>query len=84
MLRGVIVCVFLVSVLAGCTSNIQMADGKGQSVECRTTSFGLLGTLIAASMQQTCVDDLQKQGYHEVAAAPSSPPAAATGQAKQQ
>lgn len=84
MVRRVFVCVCLVWVLAGCTSNVQLANGKGQSVQCRTTSFGVLGTLIAASMQQTCIDEYQKQGFHQVAAATSPPSAASTGRAKQQ
>jgi hypothetical protein len=80
--RGVFLCVLTVGVLTGCTSNVQMADGKGQAAECRTTFFGVIGTLVAASAQQTCIDEYQKKGFHQVATA-SSPSTAPTGQAKQ-
>jgi hypothetical protein len=90
MARGAFLCVILVLALAGCTSTVQMANGKGQMVQCSTTSFGLLATLIAESMRETCVDNYEKQGFHQEPAMASpqpvaSPqPAAPTGQTKQQ
>lgn len=78
------VCAILALGLANCTSNVQMANAEGQKVQCRTVSFGLLGTLMAASMQQTCIDDYQKQGFHDVTARASPPSPASTGQVKQQ
>ncbi|MFY9836251.1 MAG: hypothetical protein WAK55_07225 [Xanthobacteraceae bacterium] len=81
MLKSAFPCVFMFLILAGCTSNVQMANNKGQKAECRTASFGIVGTLVAASMQQSCVEQYQKDGFHQVSA--TGLPLAPTSQPKQ-
>jgi hypothetical protein len=89
MLRGILLSAALLSTLGGCASNVQLANNKGQEARCNTVSFGLLGTLVAASMQQTCIDQYEKRGFHQVPAqagagpapAVAAAPAASSGQA---
>jgi len=73
MLRGVVVATVLLSLLAGCVSQVQLANDKGQMAQCSAAGLGIISSLVAASVQQNCVDQYQKQGYHQVpAAAPSA------------
>jgi hypothetical protein len=87
MLRVFIVSAALLPMLGGCAApSTQMANKQGQVAQCKSFGFGVIGTLAAVSMYQTCVDQLQKQGFHQVPAkAPATAPAAATssGQAPQ-
>ena len=82
MLRVVVVSAALLPMLSGCAApTAQMANAKGQTAQCRSAGFGVLGSLIAVSMYQTCVDDYQKQGYHQVPVTPAAAaPAAPAGQ----
>ena len=74
MLRGVFVAAVLLSLLASCAApNYQLANNKGQTARCSSFGAGIVGTLMAVSMAQTCVNEYQKQGYHQV---PVSAPAA--------
>ena len=86
MLRGVFVATVLLSLLAGCAApNYQLANNKGQVARCSSFGAGVVGTLIAVSMAQTCVNEYQKQGYHQVpvsAPAAASAPSTSTDQAK--
>lgn len=84
MLRVIVVSAVLLPILGGCAApSAQLANNKGQVADCRAAGFGLLGTLAAVSMYQTCVNSYQKQGFHQVPVRPASAtaPAAATGQA---
>jgi hypothetical protein len=81
MFKSVFPYVFLFLILASSTSNVEMANNKGQKAECRTASFGIVGTLVAASMQQSCVQEYQKNGFHQVSA--TGLPLTATSQPKQ-
>jgi len=76
MVTRVFPIVLLALLLAGCTSNVQMANAKGQVAHCQTTSFGVIGTLVAASMQQACINDFKSKGFHQVTAAAAQPAAA--------
>ena len=51
---------------------------KGQRAECSAAGLGIISSLVAASVQQSCLDRYQKQGYHQIAAAPPSAAAGAT------
>jgi hypothetical protein len=84
MLKVIVASAVLLPILGGCAApNAQLANNKGQVADCRAVGFGVLGTLAAVSMYQTCVNEYQKQGFHQVAARPASAaaPAATTGQA---
>jgi uncharacterized membrane protein YeaQ/YmgE (transglycosylase-associated protein family) len=73
MLRSVIVSAVLLSSLVGCVSQVQLANDKGQMAQCSAAGLGIISSLVAASVQHNCVDQYQKQGYHQVpAAAPSA------------
>jgi hypothetical protein len=73
MLRSVVVSTVLLSVLGGCVSQVQLANNKGQMAECSAAGLGIISSLVAASVQHNCVDQYQKQGYHQVPApAPSA------------
>jgi hypothetical protein len=79
MLRSVLLSAALLSMLGGCAApRTEMVNNKGQKVECSAFGMGVLGTLVAVSMQQTCVDQHNKQGFHQVPAAPASTTAPAT------
>jgi hypothetical protein len=85
MVRMIVVSAVLLPILGGCAApSAQMANNKGQVAGCRAVGFGVLGTLAAVSMYQTCVNEYQKQGFHQVAARPASAtaPAAATAKPK--
>jgi hypothetical protein len=76
MLRIVVVSAAILPILVGCAApSAQLVNDKGQNAQCSAVGLGL-GALIALSMEQTCVDRAQKQGYHQVAA--RGTPAAAT------
>jgi hypothetical protein len=87
MLRMLVVSAALLPILGGCAAPAtQMANNHGQVAQCKTFGFGVIGTLAAVSLYQTCVDQLQKQGYHQVAAkaqvkSPSAAAPASSGQA---
>jgi hypothetical protein len=89
MLRVIVVSAALLPVLAGCAApSTQMANKQGQVAQCKTFGFGVIGTLAAVSLYQTCVDQLQKQGYHQVpvkaqASAPAAAAPSSSGQAPQ-
>lgn len=73
------VCGATLSLLTGCVSQVQLADNKGQRAECSAAGLGIISSLVAASVQQSCLDRYQKQGYHQIAAAaPSVAPATST------
>jgi hypothetical protein len=79
MLKVIVVSAALLPVLGGCVSQVQLANDKGQMAECSAAGLGIVSSLVAASVQQTCVDQYQKQGYHQVpAAAPSAAPTTST------
>lgn len=80
MLRGVIVSAALLSILGGCAApSAQLANDKGQVAKCSSFGFGVLGTMFAVSSYQTCVDQYQKQGFHQMpAAVPAASPASST------
>jgi hypothetical protein len=76
MLRVLLVSAALLPILGGCAiTNQQMANDKGQTVKCSTFGAGVIGTLVAVTMEKKCIDDYQKQGFHEV---PNTPPPAAS------
>jgi hypothetical protein len=84
MLRVVVVSAALLPVLGGCVSQVQLADNKGQMAQCSAAGLGIVSSLVAASVQQTCIDQYQKQGYHQLAAAaPSAAAATSTATASQ-
>ncbi|MGA9948279.1 MAG: hypothetical protein WBQ24_08530 [Xanthobacteraceae bacterium] len=73
MLRGVLVPAALLPVLRGCVSQVQLANNKGQMAECSAAGLGIVSSLVAASVQHNCIDQYQKQGFHQVPApAPSA------------
>jgi hypothetical protein len=73
MLRGVLVSAALLPVLCGCVSQVQLANNKGQMAECSAAGLGIVSSLVAASVQHNCIDQYQKQGFHQVPApAPSA------------
>ena len=77
MLRVFLVSAALLPILGGCAiTNQQMANDKGQTVKCSTFGAGVVGTLVAVIMEKKCIDDYQKQGYHEVPH--TSPPGASS------
>jgi hypothetical protein len=76
MLRVVVVSAALLPLLGGCVSQVQLANNKGQMAQCSAAGLGIVSSLVAASVQQTCIDQYQKQGYHQVAAAAPSAAAA--------
>jgi hypothetical protein len=49
-------------------------NGKGQPIQCNAFGMGLVGTMIAASMQQTCMAQHQKDGSPSAAAATTDQP----------
>ncbi|MGB6448473.1 MAG: hypothetical protein WBF47_25565 [Xanthobacteraceae bacterium] len=76
MLRGVVVSAALLSMLSGCAApTAQLTNNKGQVAKCSSFGFGVLGTLFAVSTHRTCVDQDQKQGFHQM---PATAPAAST------
>jgi hypothetical protein len=76
MWRGVVVSAVLLSMLSGCAApSAQLTNNKGQVAKCNSFGFGVLGTLFAVSTYQTCVDQYQKQGFHQM---PATAPAAST------
>ena len=77
MLRVVVVMsAMLLPILGGCAAtDTKMANNKGQTAQCSTFGMGVIGTLVAVSMYQTCVDEHKKQGYHVVPATASAAPA---------
>jgi hypothetical protein len=86
MLRVVVAATLVLSSLAGCVSQVELANDKGQTAECSAAGLGIISSVVAASVQQNCLDRYQKQGYRQIpAAAPSAvattstaaPPAAA-------
>jgi hypothetical protein len=84
MLRLVVVSAALLPVLGGCVSQVQLANNKGQMAQCSAAGLGIVSSLVAASVQQTCIDQYQKQGFHQVAAAaPSAAAATSTATATQ-
>jgi len=65
----------LLLVLGGCAlTDVKVADEKGQAAHCRAFGAGIIGTVVALGMTQSCVDEYKKQGFHEV---PAATPAAA-------
>jgi hypothetical protein len=73
MLRGVLVSAALLPVLGGCVFQVQLANNKGQMAECSAAGLGIVSSLVAASVQHNCIDQYQKQGFHQVPApAPSA------------
>jgi hypothetical protein len=78
MVRMVVVSAALLPILAGCAApSAQLVNDKGQGTQCRAFGLGL-GALIALGMEQSCVDEAEKQGYHQVAANGTSAVAAST------
>ena len=63
MLRGVFVAAVLLSLLASCAApNYQLANNKGQTARCSSFGAGIVGTLMAVSMAQTCVNEYPEAG----------------------
>lgn len=80
MLRVIVVSAALLAMLGGCAvTDAKMANNKGQTAQCSTFGMGVIGTLVAVSMYQNCVEEHKKQGYHEVPAKTSAAPTS-TGQ----
>lgn len=81
MVRIVVVSAALLPILAGCAApSAQLVNEKGQNTQC--SAFGLgLGAFIALTMEQNCVEQAEKQGYHQVAAKGASGAATSTNSA---
>jgi hypothetical protein len=83
MLRVIVVSAALLPMLGGCVSQVQLANNKGQMAQCSAVGLGIVSSLVAASVQQTCIDRYQKQGFHQLAAASPTAASASTATASQ-
>jgi hypothetical protein len=72
MLRIGVAATLLLPILAGCVSQVQLANNKGQTAECSAAGLGIISSLVAAGVQKNCLDRYQNAGYHQVAAPASS------------
>ena len=73
MVRIVVVSAALLPILVGCAApSAHLVNDKGQKTQCSAFGLGLLGSFIALTMEQNCVEKAEKQGYHQVPASGAS------------
>ena len=73
MVRIVVVSAALLPILGGCAApSAHLVNDKGQKTQCSAFGLGLLGSFIALTMEQNCVEQAEKQGYHQVPASGAS------------
>jgi len=63
-LATISVALLSMSIMSGCASyNQDLMNSSGQRVRCHTTGFGIIGAMVASSVQNECLQTAQENGY---------------------
>lgn len=63
-LATISVALLSLAVMSGCASyNQDLMNVSGQRVKCTTQGFGIIGAMVASSIQNSCLQTAQSNGY---------------------